>query len=62
MAKMRPGIEIPIIPEDFIISEEDLCPNMRLSSSQWADPSFQEELFPTDWVLTESIVYQHPKG
>jgi hypothetical protein len=62
MAKIRAGIEIPIIPEDFVVSEPDQHTGMPESLSKRPDPDFQDELFPTEWIITETFFYQYPKG
>jgi hypothetical protein len=45
---MRSGIEIPIIPEDFVDSEEELNLDMMESYLQWAYNCFQLGLDPAD--------------
>ena len=62
MNKIRPGIEFPIIPEDFIESEEELSLDMMESYLQWAYRCFQEGLDPADWTLTEAVRALCPEG
>jgi hypothetical protein len=62
MARMRSGIEIPIIPEDFIDSEQELDLDMMESYLQWAYHCLQDGLDPADWKATETIVDKRPKS
>jgi hypothetical protein len=48
MAKIRSGIEIPIIPEDFVDSEEELSLDMIECYLQWMYCCIQEGLEPGD--------------
>jgi hypothetical protein len=48
MSKMRSGVEIPIIPEDFVDSEEELDLDMMESYLQWAYNCFQDGSDPAD--------------
>jgi hypothetical protein len=53
MRKIREGIEIPIIPEDFIASEEDLSPDMLESFLRWIDYCIQKGQDPEDGAITD---------
>ena len=59
MAKMRAGIEIPIIPEDFAASEEDLNCDIREASLRETHCSFKIELKPLDWFIAKSSFDRH---
>jgi hypothetical protein len=61
MAKMRAGIEIPIIPEDFVASEEELSPDMLESFLQWVDRCIQDGMDPADLTIPETVFRLHPK-
>ncbi len=62
MAKIRSGIEIPIIPEDFTDSEEELNLDTLESYLQWAYRCFQDGLDPTDWTLTNKASEPFPES
>ena len=61
MAKMRAGIEIPIIPEDFVASEEELSPDMLESFLQWVDRRIRDEMDPADLTIPEAVFSLPPK-
>jgi hypothetical protein len=55
MAKMREGIEIPIIPEDFIVSKEEPHPNAPQSSLLCVKRGFPDGLDLEDRIITEIL-------
>jgi hypothetical protein len=61
MAKLREGIEIPIIPEDFIDSEAYLCSEPSGSISQWSGRCFRTDADLLEWVVKESILVPCPE-
>ncbi len=62
MSKIRAGIEIPIIPEDFVISEADASIDLAEPLGTEPDPRPRDELFPTDWAFTEVLLRRHFKS
>jgi len=62
MNKLRPGIEFPIIPEDFIDTVEELNLDMMESYLRWAYRCLQEGLEPADWTLSEAACSLCPEG
>jgi len=62
MAKLRPGIEFPIIPEDLIASEEE---SLRLNQRE-VYPSvarcYPDGIMLDDWMAIERIMHQCPEG
>ncbi|MBN1567612.1 MAG: hypothetical protein JXA73_07180 [Acidobacteria bacterium] len=61
MAKIKAGIELPIIPEDFIDSEEDLTPDMVEAILEWAYRSIQDGTNPDDQTPMETLFAQYSK-
>jgi hypothetical protein len=62
MAKTRSGVGIPIIPEDFIDSEEELNLDMMESRMQWVYCCFQNGLDSVEKEVAESTFDLYPKG
>jgi hypothetical protein len=62
MAKLRPGIEFPIIPEDLIFSEPE---SLQLNQGQ-EYPNITHccsaGILPDDWITIERIIRQCPEG
>jgi hypothetical protein len=54
MAKIRSGIEIPIIPEDFVDADEELSLDMIEFYLQWTYRYIQEGLEPGDLTTADS--------
>ena len=61
MAKIQAGIEIPIIPEDFVVTEEELSPDKREFFLQRVDRYIQDGMDHVDLIITETFFNQHPK-
>lgn len=60
MAKLRPGIEIPIIPEDFVF-----CENNKLffkTSIEWRDGTQEPNRSRVEWFIHDSILFQQPES
>jgi hypothetical protein len=59
MAKLRPGIEFPIIPEDFIALEEEslLSGSMHSNSLRNADVSQENHEFLTEASNAADNIY-----
>ena len=55
MAKVRAGIEIPIIPEDFEASADTLPVDFMTSCLEHVDRRKQEEAFAVDWAVAEFL-------
>jgi hypothetical protein len=55
MAKVRAGIEIPIIPEDFEPSSDTMRFDIMKSCLEQADRRIQDEAFAVDWAVAESL-------
>jgi hypothetical protein len=51
MAKIRSGIDIPIIPEDFIDSEEEIGPDILESYLEWAYQCIQDGVDLEYWRM-----------
>jgi len=62
MAKMRAGIDLPIIPEDFISFEDDLDLDVLESYLQWTYRCIQDGADPASWSVAEVNFDQHPKN
>jgi hypothetical protein len=62
MARIRSGIEIPIIPEDFIDAEQELDLDMMESYLQWAYRCLQDGLAPADWAVADTSVDKYSKN
>ncbi len=58
MSKVRAGIEIPIIPEDFETSTEAILHNVMESCLDGADRKNQDELYAVEWAVAESLFDQ----
>jgi hypothetical protein len=56
MAKVRSGIDIPIIPEDFVDSREELNLDLMELYMQWVYQCMQDGQDPADWPAAESVV------
>jgi hypothetical protein len=54
MAKARSGIEIPIIPEDFVDPREMLNLDLMELYMQWVYECIQERQNPADWATVET--------
>ena len=62
MAKIRTGIEIPIIPEDFEDPGESLLPTIMESCLEGSDRDCQDDLYAVEWAIVESLFDQHSQG
>lgn len=60
MPKLQPGIEIPIIPEDFVDCEKDAL--LFQTSFQWTDRTHEPELSPVEWLTLDSISLQYSES
>lgn len=58
MARIREGVEIPIIPEDLEPSEDDLLFEIVKSWLDEPDRNHQDERYAVEWAIVESIFYQ----
>jgi hypothetical protein len=55
MANLRAGIEVPIIPEDFIGSGEEMNLDLMELYMQWVYRCLQDGQDPADWMPAETI-------
>ncbi len=62
MAKLRPGIDLPIIPEDFVASDETCAFAISEAFSQRMDCGHQPEMSPAEWSFLETIMIQCPES
>jgi hypothetical protein len=60
MTKLRPGIEIPIIPEDFIDCEKD--DQLFKTSFQWTEHTQEPDSHPVEWLTLDSILLQYSES
>jgi hypothetical protein len=58
MARVREGVEIPIIPEDLEPSEDDLLFEIVKSCLNEPDRNYQDERYAVEWAIVESIFDQ----
>jgi hypothetical protein len=58
MAKLRPGIEYPIIPEDLIASEEESLQFNEGQSYPGISPCYPDGIMLDDWMILEQIMHQ----
>ena len=59
MARVKEGVELPIIPEDLEPSEDDPLFDIVKSCLEESDRNYQDELYAVDWVIAESLFDQH---
>lgn len=62
MSRVRTGIEIPIIPEDFLETEEKPYVGMLESCLIQVPRKSPDGLDPEDWLITEVLVDRYPKN
>jgi len=53
--RIKAGIEIPIIPEDFETSAEATIFDIMKSCLEQADQTIQDEAFAVEWAVAESL-------
>ena len=56
MAKIKDGIDIPIIPEDFILSDDTPLDMIELFL-RWIDSCIQKGLDPEDTSMAEIYLF-----
>jgi hypothetical protein len=61
MAKLRPGIEYPIIPEDFIVDGKPLPLSPELVCFD-AMPCCPDGIVLEDWSIIENIMHQYSEA
>jgi hypothetical protein len=61
MAKLRPGIEYPIIPEDFIASEEESLQLDQGLMRVCVPRNYQDGIILEDWITSEKFIFQYPE-
>jgi hypothetical protein len=62
MAKLRPGIECPIIPEDFIATEEEALQLNQGHACRGTVPYYPDGIVMDDWIILERIIHQYPEA
>jgi hypothetical protein len=60
MARIKAGIEIPIIPEDLEPSDNSFLSDIIESCLEASDRNYQDELHAVEWVIVESLLEQQP--
>jgi hypothetical protein len=61
MARLRPGIEYPIIPEDIITSEEEFIPLNQEQEHSSIMRCYPDGMSMDDWMAIERIIHQCPE-
>jgi hypothetical protein len=62
MARIREGVEIPIIPEDFESADEDRLSDAMESCLKESARTYQDELYAVEWAIVESFFDQRSQG
>ena len=58
MARVKSGVEIPIVPEDLEPSEDDLLFDIVKSWFDEPDQNCQDERYAFEWAIAESLFDQ----